>query len=174
VLPPARPAAKDEPGQRRDQQVTGAPSAPVALASTHAGPRLQRISAGEVALVTTGRSLWNAPTKARLAAAAPVEWIPLNVAPGSGQIQIVNAARAQGLASSAKSVLLKRGWRAISVRTAEASAARSYVLYPRNRSRLARSLAAQFAIRARYVHDGGLVVVLGRDRAGMPQTQRQS
>ena len=175
ALPPARPAPQAAPAPTlAEQPVVAAPTVQSAVATSQSGPRLQRISPGEVALVTTGRPLWNATAKTQLAAVVPVQWIPLKIAPGGGQIQIVNAARAQGLASSAKSVLLKRGWRAISVRTAQSLAPRSYVLYPRNRSKLARSLAAQFAIRARYVHDGGLVVVLGRDRAGAAQTQRQS
>jgi hypothetical protein len=141
-----------------------------------AGPSLQRLSSGEVALVTghvTGDGGWNAPlTVQPQAPAKRVQWIALNGA--STGIQVVNAARRQGLAAGARTVLLRRGWHGIAVATAGHIVEHSYVLYPRNRSGLARRLAAQFAIRTRVGHGRSIVLVLGRDRLGLARPQRQA
>jgi hypothetical protein len=137
-----------------------------------AGPSLQRLSPGEVALVT-GHGAWNAPlTVQPQAPAKRVQWIALNGA--STGIQVVNAARRQGLAASARTVLLKRGWHGIAVATAGHMVEHSYVLYPRGRSGLAKRLAAQFAIRTRVAHGRSIVLVLGRDRLGLARPQRQA
>src|SRR5206468_10275057 len=90
----------------------------------------------------------NAPlTVQPKAPARTVQWIALNGV--STGIQVVNAARREGLAASARTVLLGRGWRGIAVATSGRMVEHSYVLYPRGRSGLAKRLALQFAIRTR-------------------------
>src|SRR5205823_13094679 len=131
-----------------------------------------RLSSGEVALVT-GHGAWNAPlTVQPQAPTRKVQWIALNGA--STGIEIINAGRRQGLAAGARTVLLQRGWHGIAVATAGHMVEHSYIMYPRSRSRLAKRLAAQFAIRTRVAHGRSIVLVLGRDRLGLARPQRQA
>jgi hypothetical protein len=81
-------------------------------------------------------------------------------------VQVLNAARVQGLAASARTVLVNRGWRKIAIGDAAQAQQQSIVLYPRDRAGLGRSLAAQFGIGSRMVEGDVLVLVLGRDKSG--------
>jgi tetratricopeptide (TPR) repeat protein len=144
---------------------------PIAIDSPQAHrPRLERLSPGEVALVTNGQPIWTAPGGTRVAEAAKVQWIPLQP---SSTVQVLNGARSQGLAATVRMVLLQRGWRRISVGTSTAIEEKSFILYPQHRAALARRLAAQFGVRTRLVHSGGIVLVLGRDIASSLRAQRQ-
>jgi hypothetical protein len=151
ALPPVRPV----PASR------GA-----AAAQQHAGPRLERLSPGEVALVTSGKPLWRANLFARTASTGPVRWMPLAHGGARPNVQVLNAARVQGLAASARTVLVNRGWRKIAIGDAAQAQQQSIVLYPRDRAGLGRSLAAQFGIGSRMVEGDVLVLVLGRDKSG--------
>jgi hypothetical protein len=135
-------------------------------ASQHAGPRLERLSLGEVALVTSSKPLWRANLLARTASSGSVRWMPLAPTGARPNVQVLNAARVQGLAASARTVLVNRGWRKIAIGDAAYAQEQSIVLYPRDRAGLARSLAAQFGIGSRMVEGDVLVLVLGRDKAG--------
>jgi hypothetical protein len=147
------------------------PAAPI-VRNGASRPSLQRLSTGEVALIT-GHAAWTAPSPVQPGAPAKrVQWIALNGV--SSRIEVVNAARRQGLAASARSVLLGRGWHGIAVATAGHVVEHSYVLYPRGRSGLAKRLAAQFAIRTRVGHGRSIMLVLGRDRLGLARPQRQA
>ena len=164
ALPPARPARPLKPERRADY-------APVTLEAP--APRLERLSSGEVALVTTGKSIWNKPQNL-LAAASSVRWVAL-ARPGTRpNIQILNAARSQGLAASARAVLLDRGWRKLAIGDAPAVQAKSVVLYPKGREKLGKSLAAQFGVSARAVERDVLVLVLGRDSVDRVAGRRKS
>jgi hypothetical protein len=184
-LPPARPVARAEAdiaaavaptvdAQPVSSSVTVAlpplRSAPArrvaAVAEQHAGPRLERLSPGEVALVTSGKPLWRANLLARTASSGPVRWMPLAPAGARPNVQVLNAARVQGLAASARTVLVNRGWRKIAIGDAAHAQQKSIVLYPRDRAGLGRSLAAQFGIGSRMVEGDVLVLVLGRDKSG--------
>jgi len=154
ALPPARPAPPKAPA-RIDP--------PVAVAES-SGPRLERLSRGEVALVTTGKSLWQKPGETRVASTSGLRWVALRSSPdGRPNVQVLNAARKQGIAGSARTVLLNRGWRRIDVGDAPTTRQTSVVLYSRNRTKLGKSLAAQFGVAARMVERDVLVLVLGRD-----------
>ena len=159
-------------------------------------PRLERLSTGEVALVTTG----HAPYGQRLAAQVPVatplraaaqlqtasalrsvtlkpetgalRWVAL--LPQRPNVQVVNAARTQGLAAAARATLHGRGWRKIQIADGPNIEAKSVVLYSRKRAALGRSLAAQFGVKARPVDADVLVLVLGRDSLGRINTQRRA
>lgn len=195
-LPPARPMAQTEP----TLPVAMAAAAPPALSSTvtvalpparpvmplpsvHepqavvievAGPRLERLSFGEVALITTAE-----PVRAvhvRMAAAEPlkVRWIPLSGAASAPNVQILNAARRNGLAASARASLLALKWRNIAISDAHAISKTSVVLYPKGRARLARSLAAEFRVPTRAGSNPYLVLVLGQDALDRPRSKRRA
>ena len=208
-LPPARPAGELQraddrvalPGTLVDNRLSApaiaaaipaaapapAPPAPapareMTVAVQTAGPRLERLSSGEIALVTTTGPVWKAPARdpqAVVAAlrppmdAAPAlerptkmasaeRWVPLNGAPPKG-VQVLNAAGRQGLAASARKVLSSRGWRAVAIGNARAFRRSSVVLYPKSRAALGRSLAAQFGVKARMIETDRVVLLLGRD-----------
>jgi hypothetical protein len=80
-------------------------------------------------------------------------------------VQVLNAARSEGLAASARAVLIERGWRRIAIGDADRVQRESVVLYPKERATLARSLAAQFGVGTRMVDGDRLILVLGRDKA---------
>jgi tetratricopeptide (TPR) repeat protein len=199
ALPPARPSARfamDSVAARSELaqaavtmplQLT-APSAPppeprpaplksadmsVTLAEA-AGPRIERISPGQVMLVTTGRPLWKSPTASRSLASNTVRWIPLGNATVRPNVQVLNAARRDGIARSARAVLLDRGWRRIKVADAPIMREKSVVLYPRGRAALGRSLAAQFGVTAEASDIAFPTLLLGRDAPHLVRSQRKS
>jgi tetratricopeptide (TPR) repeat protein len=164
-LPPARPAQPQTPEPK---------SAMPAILTEATGPRMERMSSGEVMLVTTGRSPWHPQGAPQVLASAAVHWIPLGNAAIRPNVQVVNAARRQGIARSARSVLLDRGWRRIAVGDATEIRQKSVVLYPKNRSALGRSLARQFGVASRESNGDRLVLVLGQDAAELIRSQRKS
>ena len=163
TLPPARPAPA--PLQQ--------PRVPDTLAvAASSGPRLERLTSGEVALLTTDKPIWQAPKNVQVAAASNVRWVALAGAPARPNVQILNAARSRGLAASARTVLSSRGWRKIAIGDAPATQHASVVLYPENQAALGRRLAAQFGIAARMMKRNAVVLILGRDavdRIGGPR-----
>ncbi|HEX5237995.1 MAG TPA: LytR C-terminal domain-containing protein [Sphingomicrobium sp.] len=129
-------------------------------------PRLVRVSPGEVALVTTAKPIWRAQLVARTQTSTTVQWVPLQMASAHPNIQILNAARREGMAARARSILLDRGWRRIAIGDAPTVREKSVVLYPASRSMLGKSLAAQFGFRS-VMSPGAdvLRILLGRDAA---------
>ena len=128
------------------------------------GPYLERLSTGEVALVTTARPLWT-PRPLRVAMAA-VQWVPLRRATGRPSIQILNAARSQGLAAYTREALVDRGWRKMAIGDARKVRAQSLVLYSEPHKALAYRLAAQLRCKAAKIAGASKVLVLlGRDAA---------
>ncbi|MFL6726994.1 MAG: LytR C-terminal domain-containing protein [Sphingomicrobium sp.] len=157
-----------------DPGAVGRPLATARVAQSTA-PRLERLSPGEVALVTTARPIWLAELLSRRRPNATVRWVPIqSAAVARTGIQVLNAARAGGLASRARSVLFDRGWRGIRIGDAPHARASSIVYYPAERRALGRSLAAQFGIHMLLAREaGGVVVLLGRDAAGLKAAQRR-
>ena len=148
------------------------------------GPYLERLSRGEVALVTSPGPVWRTPVVppatqtrsasrapktqalATLALAASVQWVPLKNASNRPTIQLLNAARRDGLAASTRTALVNRGWRKIGIGNARNVREHSVVLYSPMRAILGRRLAAQFGFKAVKVEGGDKVLVLlGRDAA---------
>jgi len=157
--------APDEPAPPRNRQK--------ADDATLVAPavRLERISRGEVALVTTSR----AQPFGKAISVAAARWVPLSDPASRPNVQVVNAARSNGIAASARSILFDRGWRKIAIGNAPTIRQASVVLYPRSRARLARSLAAQFGIRARMISGTmAVVLVIGRDKIGTIRAERQA
>jgi hypothetical protein len=130
-------------------------------------PRLERMSLGEVALITYEQPVaWRPRVVARTAQATTVRWVPLRQASARPNIRLLNAARYQGLAARTRAYLMDRGWRKIAIGDATQVRSTSVVYYPTHRQATARSLAAQFGFRATEAgKDNELVVVLGRDAA---------
>lgn len=162
-------------------------SPPVALPvkfAQAASPRLQRISQGEVALVTTVNVSWRpsmpvqtAVRKAsavQTASADSIRWIPLRLSGARAGVLVLNAGRSQGLAASARGVLFGRGWRAVGIGNATAVRRTSVVFYPANRAALGRRLAAQFGVAAKLSEHQNVVLVLGRDSLDKIAGQRRS
>lgn len=137
-----------------------------AVLATFGNPRLERLSPGVVALVTTPAPLWAARTVAQTRISTTVRWVPVRHASVTPNIRLLNAARVEGVAAAARNVLTDRGWRKIEIGDHAEIRLRSIVLYPPERRRLAKSLAAQFGIEAREAKGGPLTVLLGRDMRG--------
>lgn len=168
LLSRAAPASgHDRPGHTSDE-TSDALVAPVPR------PRLERLSRGEVALITTSTPIWRQPGHRPASTATAVAWVPLMPTPTQANVQILNAARKQGLAAAARSVLVDRGWRKIAVGDAPSVQHRSVVLYPASQRSLGRRLAAQFGIGSRRVEGKAVVLILGRDAASRITGRRTS
>ena len=166
ALPPARPveAAVAQARPAPPRAPLHLPEAVVDVRSEFS-PHLERMSPGEVALITYEQpTAWRPQVVARTAQATTVRWVPLREASARPNIRLLNAARAQGLAARTRNYLLDRGWRKIAIGDAPQVRATSVVYYPAHRQATARSLAAQFGFRATQATKGNeLVVLLGRD-----------
>jgi hypothetical protein len=144
------------------------PQRPVPLSPPTSGPRLERLSLGEVALLTTTAPVWRAKVVAATPQKLTVRWVSLNTASARPNIRLLNAARTQGLAARNREYLLDRGWRKIEIADASDVRDRSLVLYPAARAAVGRSLAAQFGFRAQATTTSDVFVVfLGRDAAAL-------
>lgn len=132
-------------------------------------PKLERMSLGEVALVTPGAPRWASLVVRQDQRSATVRFVPLkpsNVRMAS--VRLLNAARVQGLAARARSTLFDRGWRGIAIGDAGTARAQSLVLYPAHRRTTALSLARQFGFKAAQRASGReITVLLGRDAAAL-------
>ena len=136
-------------------------------------PRLERMSPGEVALLTGGGPVWRTEVVARTPQKLAVRWVPLATAAARPSIRLLNAARWQGLAARNRSFLVDRGWRKIEIGDAKVARAQSLVLYPAEHHAIGRRLAAQFGCRAQPVKGADVfLVLLGRDAALRPARLR--
>lgn len=164
ALPPARPVQAPVAPAEPPRAPLRLPDALVDMRS-EPSPHLERISLGEVALITSARpTVWRRQLGGQTAQSTTVRWVPLREASARPTIRLLNAARAQGLAARTRSYLLDRGWRKIAIGDASATRATSVVYYPAHRQATARSLAAQFGFRATEATNGNeLIVLLGRD-----------
>lgn len=127
------------------------------------GPRLQRLSSGQVALVTRDAGpQWKplAGNPSRMTASSALKKVP-------APIVLLNAARSQGLAARTRMVLAKSGFRQMEIGDAPRVLTRSVILYPAGRRAQAERLAAQFGFGLRHGPSTAdrLTVILGRDAA---------
>ena len=139
-----------------------------AAAPVQAGPRLERLSMGEVALVTSPAPLWKARVIDRTQRSATIGFRPL--ARPSGRVAsviLLNAARSQGLAARTRAYLTARGWSRIEIGDAPRVIGASTIHYPANRRGTAVRLANQFGFALRYQpsEERPLIIMLGRDAA---------
>lgn len=130
------------------------------------GPRIERLSMGEVALVTKGPIRW----KPRLAERPGTALAHSAVRrPAVVRLTLLNAARSQGLAARTRGMLQGNGWSRVAIGNAPRVQRSSVIYYPRNRRADALRLASQFgfSMRHRPGGDDRLIVYLGRDAARM-------
>ena len=127
-------------------KIAAAPPRPMRAVAPKA--RLERLSLGEIALVTTGAPLWTAlpvPTRER-------------------SVRLLNAARRQGLAARHRTQLHGAGWRSIAIGDAPNIRKSSLVLYPAGHRGEARRLADNLRIAAiRLDPRSDILIFLGRD-----------
>lgn len=158
-LPPPRPATLKSLWPVEDIVA----AAEVAPEQVSGAPRLERLSSGEVALVTTGKPLWASASPPRVRASSAVAWVPLKNSGQPANIRLLNAARSQGLAARTRKFLHERGWRDLRIGDASKVRQESVVLYSAGQEATAHRLAAQFDCKAVRVQRAGvLVVLLGR------------
>lgn len=130
---------------------------------SRAGPRLERLSLGEVALITSGQPVWAAINKGGRQQLA-IQFVPLQ--PGA---RLLNAARVEGLAAKTREALLGKGWRRIEIGNAPAVRERTLVLYPSQQRARAERLVAQLGVGSvQPSFAGRITVLLGRDIAKPP------
>lgn len=150
------------------------PPAPVRQASSSParrdGPRLERLSMGEVKLITVAGPQWQVQQDRKqvrkpLTGAAAVR----QAAATRSGIRVYNAARVDRLAWRARSYLVGRGWSVAQVGDVELPRARSLIVYPSDRRAAAAKLSSQlgFAIEQRS-NVRQVTVLLGRDAADLP------
>ena len=139
------------------------------------GPRLERMSLGEVALITAAGPQWrtqmaNAVVRKPIAGAAAVR----QAAASRSGLRLLNAARIDRLASRTGAYLARRGWAVASVGNVQLARSRSLILYPADKRAAAMRLSAQFGFgieqRASLRQ---ITILLGRDAAGLPMIKGQ-
>ncbi|MDQ3079760.1 MAG: LytR C-terminal domain-containing protein [Pseudomonadota bacterium] len=110
--------------------------------------RIERLSLGEIALVTTGVPLW-----VRLPAPSQIR-----------SVRLLNAARLQGFAARHRQLLQGAGWRSVAIGDAPHIRKSSLVLYPEGQRGEARRLANKLRIAAIHRETRtDILVLLGRD-----------
>ena len=149
------------------------PPAQVRQAATPArrdGPRLERLSMGEVKLITVAGPQWKVQqerpqARKPLIGAAAVR----QAAAARSGIRVYNAARVERLAWRARSYLVGRGWMVAQVGDVQLPRSRSLIVYPSNGHATAAKLSSQlgFAMEQR-PNVRQITILLGRDAADLP------
>jgi hypothetical protein len=129
--------------------------------------RLERMSSGEVALVSGERS----PFAVRQAVARPR---PAATAMATVEPMVVlNAARIAGIAARTRDFLARRGLGPGAIGDAPATRAQSLILYPRSELPRARRIAAQFPFATELkARPGPLTLIIGRNAAAKDAATR--
>ncbi len=134
------------------------------------GPRLERLSMGEVKLITASGPQWRIQqdrpqVRKPLSGAAAVR----QAAATRAGIRVYNAARVERLAWRARSYLVGRGWAVAQVGDVELPRSRSLIVYPVDRRATAAKLSSQlgFAMEQR-PNVRQVTILLGRDAADLP------
>lgn len=141
------------------------------------GPRLERLSPGEVALVTSHQPQFAVRMVERTQRSTTLRFLPLKAAVASrpGPIRLLNAARYPKLAANAREMLAERGWRGLAIGDAPSVRRTSLILYPQAHRATAERLAAQFGYSVdRRVSGNAIVVLLGRDAVGQRARAKRS
>jgi hypothetical protein len=161
--PPTTKPAVEVPAKIARTEAVAAP-APTALKP---GPRLERTSLREVALVTVAEPKWRPVAVGRSQRSATIRFVPLRQASASvSRVRILNAARVNRLAARTRSYLVNRGWSPMVIGDAPRIRARSVIFYPPERRRTALRLSAQFGFMiAQRPGAREITVLLGQDAA---------
>jgi len=132
--------------------------------AANSGPRLERMSLGEVALVTTAAPRWRGEVVRQTARSTTVRFVPIQSASREVSVRLLNAARRQGLAARTRMALNGKGWKSVSIGDAARVRQRSLILYSRSNAQAARRLAVELRLGlAREPRPGPLTVLLGSD-----------
>ena len=123
------------------------------------GPRLERLSLGEVALITTPQRSQHQPATR---VPSPLRTSSVDAAP----LLLLNAARTEGLAARTRRYLSTRGFAMAVVGDAPRVRARTLIISPAADHALALRLAGTFRITPQLVEGRRLTLVLGRDALG--------
>jgi hypothetical protein len=162
TLPPVTPENL-APGAPKTLEASGAQPSP-----SRAGPRLERLSLGEVALITSRQPIWATTNKGGRKQQLAIQFVPLQ--PGA---RLLNAARVEGLAARTREALLGKGWRKIEIGDAPAVRDRTLVLYPAQERARAERLVAQLGVGSvQPSFAARITVLLGRDIAKPPARRR--
>ena len=122
--------------------------------------RLERLSTGEVALVTSNRSPW----VARKVAASPRS-VTIQFEKREAMV-VLNAARVAGIAARTRDYLARRGFAGASIGDAPSTRQHTLIRYPAAARARAERIAAQFPFPARLESTKGpLTLLVGRDAA---------
>ena len=131
------------------------------------GPRLERLSLGEIALITRSEPVWSAELVRRSPRSMTFRFVATRPV-----ARLLNAARQQGLAARTRARLVDRGWKRIEIGDAPAVRENSLVLFPHSKAAIAKRLAAQFGFaNLRPFNGPEIVVLLGRDAVRMKSLQ---
>ena len=140
---------------------------------TELGPRIERVSMGEIALITVPRPAWRPTAVAVSQRATRVRFVPLrqaNLQPA--KVRLLNAARVNKLAARTRNFLNSRGWRGLAIGNASTTRNRSVILYPAKQRAAAQRLSAQFGFPlSRRASGSHIVVLLGSDAARLRALQ---
>ena len=158
LVPPASPAVAPPVPTPSAASVTIA----LAPARPAAAPRarLERLSSGEVALVTGGASPWVARAQLANARKVTVQYEKRTA------MVVLNAARVQGIAARTRDYLAARGFSATRIGNAPTVVAQSIIRFPDGARDRAARIAAQFSVAPRLEQAAGpLTLIVGRDAA---------
>jgi len=134
------------------------------------GPRLERLSMGEIGLITAPGPMWRTTTVARNNVSTTVRFVPLRQAYAlPAKVRLLNAARVNRLAARTRNWLVARGWQGLAIGDAPTTRARSVIFYPMGKRALAQRLSAQFGFAmAQRSYGSQITVLLGTDAAQHP------
>jgi len=134
------------------------------------GPRLERLSMGEIGLITAPGPMWRTTTVARNDISTTVRFVPLREAYAlPAKVRLLNAARVNRLAARTRNWLVARGWQGLAIGDARTIRARSVIYYPMSKRALAQRLSAQFGFAmAQRSYGSQITVLLGTDAARHP------
>lgn len=122
--------------------------------------RLERMSSGEVALVTSAASPWVAHKVAASRRSVTVQF------ERRAPLVVLNAARVAGIAARTRDYLARRGFAGAQIGDAPARRARTVIQYPADGRARAERIAAQFNFTAQLeAGSGPLTLLVGRDAA---------
>ena len=141
-----------------------------------AGPHLERLSLGEIALISTPRPIWRATTVAQTDRSATVRFVPVRSASTLPvKVRLLNAARVQRLAANTRNWLVARGWSGMAIGNANSPRQRSVILYSGDTRRLAQRLSRQFGfpLAPHKSPERQVMVLLGVDAARHPALRRR-
>lgn len=134
------------------------PQRPVQVSDS--GARLERLSSGEVALITSDRSPWIARRVASTPRSVTIRFDKREA------MVVLNAARVAGIAARTRDYLARRGFAGASIGDAPATRRQTLIRYPEAARGQAERIAAQFPFPARLEPGKGpLTLLVGRDAA---------